>query len=56
MDIVNCLLILQISYLWYMQFFYSMYIHSRNERDRRPDSVKHLRLNHEISDIIGGEK
>ena len=32
-DIVNCLFILQISYL-YMQFFYSMYVHSRNERER----------------------
>ena len=25
----------------------SRYIHNRNERERRPDSVKHLSLNHD---------
>ena len=32
-----------------MQFCYSMYIHSTNERDRErhPDSMKHWSLNHD---------
>ena len=42
-----CELLVNFTDLLFIVHVIFRYIHSRNERERHPDSVKHLKLNHD---------